>query len=531
MSENCNPILNGYNSGREDSRAYKVSSWNPFGNDKVDWFDPLWMYGVKDFDVVIGNPPYVEFKNLEKSIKATLLNFKTTRGKYDLYIPFVERPKELLKEGGTLCYICPTRFMHRDYGEELRKFIIAEFKVLDIVDFADRQVFKTATTYTGVFQFENSSSSNYDFQYSKSIDKKDCLQIPSNRLTDKPWYFENEGVTELFNRLRAKSETLENISDGIFQGIATGKDSVFLVKKNEIDEYNLEEEILQPFLMGKDIHKYYITWAGTYCIYPYTDDGKVISENLFKKNYPNTYNYLKGQKSNLSGRDYFDKSNKLWFELWNQRNLNRFKKEKIVTLDNASKNSFALDDKGFIGTTTTYAVSISDKSLNLKYTLALLNSKLLTYYHQRNTTPQSNGFYRYQATFIKGFPIYIASPDKQKSFSILVDYILFLLKLTEKNPINEYVPNSHIIQLFEEVIDAMVYELYFEEDFKNAKIAFIKYAERDFKSIEGKGKEEAIKIIHSAYQKLREKDNEIRQNLKLMDTRLADLIMPIKTAK
>jgi hypothetical protein len=59
----------------------------------------------------------------------------------------------------------------------------------------------------------------------------------------------------------------------------------------------------------------------------------------------------------------------------------------------------------------------------------------------------------------------------------------------------------------------------------------MKYAQRDFKSIEGKGEKEAIEITHKAYQTLKEKNNEIRQNLKVMDTRLADLIMPIKTAK
>ena len=101
----------------------------------------------------------------------------------------------------------------------------------------------------------------------------------------------------------------------------------------------------------------------------------------------------------------------------------------------------------------------------------------------------------------------------------------------DESPINEYVPNNHIVQLFEEVIDALLYELYFEEDFKKANIDFTKYAERDFKSIEGLSKDEKIKIINKVYQKLTEKDNEIRQNLKLMDTRLGDLIMPIKTAK
>ena len=94
-------------------------------------------------------------------------------------------------------------------------------------------------------------------------------------------------------------------------------------------------------------------------------------------------------------------------------------------------------------------------------------------------------------------------------------------------------PNSHLVEQFEEVIDALVYELYFEEDFRRAEIEFLKYAKRDFPPIEGLklNHAEKIKIIHNAYQTLRQKDNEIRNNLKLMDIRLADLIMPIKTAR
>ena len=49
--------------------------------------------------------------------------------------------------------------------------------------------------------------------------------------------------------------------------------------------------------------------------------------------------------------------------------------------------------------------------------------------------------------------------------------------------------------------------------------------------IEGLPHEEKIEIIRAAYQTLRQKDGEIRNNLKLMDIRLADLIMPIKTAR
>lgn len=74
----------------------------------------------------------------------------------------------------------------------------------------------------------------------------------------------------------------------------------------------------------------------------------------------------------------------------------------------------------------------------------------------------------------------------------------------------------------------MVFELYFEEDFKNAGITFIPYVERDFPSIESLSDEKKIKTIQSVYQKLRQKDNEIINNLKLMNIRLADLVGPIK---
>jgi adenine-specific DNA-methyltransferase len=512
-----------------NSKAYKLGHWNPFENDKSDWFDPKWMFGVEKFDVVIGNPPYVEFKNLNKETKAKLTEFKTTRGKYDLYIPFIEKPFDLIKENGTLCYICPTRFMHRDYGEEIRKFLIKNAQIIGIVDFGDSQIFKTATTYTGIFIFSKSELNDYEFPYNKTIQNTKGIIVSSEKLTSNPWYFENDETSKLFERMKVNTNTLEKVVDGIFQGVATGKDSVFLVKKEDIEKWKLEKDILQPFLKGKDIDKYEIKWSGTYCIYPYTIDGKVIPESIVKSKFPNTYKYLQENRDDLSGRDYFDKSSKLWFELWNQRNLERFQQPKIVTLDNASKNSFAFDNDNFIGTTTTYSIIVSNPNIELKFLLGVLNSKLLTYYHTKNTIPQSNGFYRYQATFIKNFPIVNAGDNEQKTISIFSNYILFLT--TTKKEISNHVPNSHIAQLFEEVIDAMVMELYFKEDFENEGIEFIKYAERDFESIEEKDEQEQIEIIHNAYQKLREKDNEIRNNLKLMDIKLADIVMPIKAGK
>ena len=95
--------------------------------------------------------------------------------------------------------------------------------------------------------------------------------------------------------------------------------------------------------------------------------------------------------------------------------------------------------------------------------------------------------------------------------------------------INAHVSNKHIAERFEEVLDAMVMELYFKEEFNKVGIEFIKYASRDFKETDTLNNIERIETIHTSYQKLRLKDNEISNNLKLMNIKLSDIVMPIKS--
>ena len=51
--------------------AEKIAHWDPYDqNEKADWFDPEWMFGIPDgFDVVIGNPPYINIENLPVATK------------------------------------------------------------------------------------------------------------------------------------------------------------------------------------------------------------------------------------------------------------------------------------------------------------------------------------------------------------------------------------------------------------------------------------------------------------------------------
>lgn len=399
------------------------------------WFSDVFEKG--GFDIVIGNPPYIEFKNYPKSEKDKLKHYVTAKGKYDIYIPFIERGINLLRSKGFLNYICPTRFLKRDYGKALREFISNNLRLNTLVDFSDVQVFENAMTYTGIVMLQNLSEENsYCFRYASGLDKKYDL-VASSKLKNEIWDFSNGMKASLIAKIQKQGETLDSISNGIIQGIATGKDSVFLVKEDVISQYSIEKDIIRPFLKGKDISPYKINWSGFYVIYPYNPEGKVISEHEFKDKYPNAYHYLEMHRDDLKGRGYFDKSTKLWFELWNQRKAERFEGVKIVTLDNASRNSFSVDISNFYGTTTVYNIKLKDNSISPYYIVGILNSKLLDFYHKSKSIPQANGFYRYQAIFIKELPIVIANEQVQKKVERLVKNIMSGGSQTERDILNQ----------------------------------------------------------------------------------------------
>jgi hypothetical protein len=284
---------------------------------------------------------------------------------------------------------------------------------------------------------------------------------------------------------------------------------------------------LQKILKGKDISTWQINWSNKYLIYPYDTKGNVISESEFKVQFPNIYNYLVSQRSELSGRAYFEKSNKKWFELWNQRSLDKLHCTKIVTLDNASKNSFALDYNNLVGTTTVYSL-IPKGNIDPKYLLGVLNSKVLDYYHKKNTIPQAGGFYRYQALFIKGLPIIRTTEMIENNLATLVAYILYLNDNNSRQ-LFSHTANDRIASHIEDVLNMMVYELYFEEHMKSEGIDVLQFISSkpidDLKN--PKDKEE---VIQGFYLWLQTPNNQVRQRINIVDVKSPDILSKINLA-
>ncbi|MDD5013767.1 MAG: TaqI-like C-terminal specificity domain-containing protein [Atribacterota bacterium] len=471
-------FLNSLNWGGEESQTVKLSQWNPFSGESCAWFNPEWMFGIKDgFDIVIGNPPYIEFKRISKEDKKKYKFFKTAKGKYDIYVLFIKLSKELLSTNGYVVYITSTTFMKKDFGRSIRSFIIDNFSIKKIFDFADIQVFENSTNYTGIFIFQKTTNKSIfvynkyflinrlinieDFEKSLLSEKKtyfrDVINVDMSTLLTDNWNFQMPIIEKIIKKVYNGSQFLSFYVERIFEGIASGKDEVFYISEKKLNELQLERGLLFPILKGKDIKRYKIDWSGFYVIYPYKDDSSVFPEKELRERCPNIFHYLTANKKLLNGRDYFDNSSKLWYELWNQRKKVNFKKIRLVCPEISDKNNFTITNIYF-GNTKTYHIVLQDKKKeNYFYFLGLLNSSLIDFVYKTITTPHAGGFYAYKTQFLNRIPIKKDISFKKKSDIALL--VRKILQVISENRSHQTIKQEKVDQC-QYQIDQMVYKLY-----------------------------------------------------------------------
>lgn len=107
------------------------------------------------FDVVIGNPPYVDSEIMTQYFQKerTFIrdNYETAVGNWDLYIPFFERGLKLLKENGKLSLIVPNKVLSAKYGEEMRMFVMKSYSLDEIFNVSYDDVFDVDVYPVSIF--------------------------------------------------------------------------------------------------------------------------------------------------------------------------------------------------------------------------------------------------------------------------------------------------------------------------------------------------------------------------------------------
>lgn len=245
--------------GKENARL--LSTWDPYDkNRSAEFFDAEWMYGIKDgFDVVIGNPPYVESRNesfsdeLKDKLEEQLSqhygdSYKNyfPRGA-DLLIFFYELSLRLISTTGVNCFITQNSWLSSDYGKRFQNYISQNTNIKAIVD-SDFKYFEGANINTVITIFQGKTkgdSVDYIrshvslenkklYKMKKNPDDEKCdlrhFQIEDKLLSDFKWgllFFTEKQFMDLLLKASKKGSPLNQQSGfSIGQGVNTTKNNI-----------------------------------------------------------------------------------------------------------------------------------------------------------------------------------------------------------------------------------------------------------------------------------------------------------------
>ena len=430
------------------------------------------------FDAVIGNPPYVrmeEFKDIKDYLKQ---HYSVHEERSDLYAYFVEKGHNLARKSGFFGMIFSNKFLKAKYGKPLREHLAKEARIRDIIDLAGLPVFPNATVRTIILISQCANKDGYSFNYTPPLNtemfekvrnqnlrleeavKNTTYTLSSDALSGSAWTLIDPEKQQLFEKIVKGSKKLGLVYDGqICMGIKSGATAAFNIdsaKREEIISKNPEaDEIIKPFLNGKDIRRYNIQWDDKYIIYTY--HGVDIAK------YPEVLEHLKPYRAQLKQRA----TKQEWYELQQPqyKYISYFEGTKIIFPDIAKGVRFALDMSGCYSSNTTYFIPTQDK-----YILGLLNSKLAYYCFSilcAGLEGKSETYLRFFGQYLEEFPIRTIDPSdpadvaRHDRMVTLVEQMLDLNKrLAAAKTTHEKEVLAGMIDATDRQIDRLVYELY-----------------------------------------------------------------------
>ena len=348
------------------------------------------------FDVVVGNPPYVRQESLKGLKPYYQTHYTSYSGTADLFVYFVERGLNLLRDGGIYGVIISASIVYSDFAEALRRMIPQVASVRKMIDFGGLPVFRHAKdTYTVIPILEKSGD----------VKPVEVVQVPSLVPADLPllteglwhevpasrfdashssrWTVRPESEVRTFEKIHDAGTSLSDVVGGsIYRGIITGLNKAFVLnaeaRKRILDGHSESEGVIKLFVGGQEVRRYFLRDEARYLIAlpnGWTREkmgtGKVNEAEAWswlRQHYPSVAEHLTPFSAEAQAR--WDKG-EFWWELRSCDYYDVLEGPKIMYPDIAKSPRFYLDRSGIYGTNTVYILGSEDP-----YLLGLLNSKL-----------------------------------------------------------------------------------------------------------------------------------------------------------
>lgn len=377
------------------------------------------------FDIVIGNPPYIDSETMTKLMpmdrEKYVTIYSSAKGNWDFFVLFIEKGIKLANRNGIQTYIVPNKLVSAPYASTIKK-CMSQYCINEIRDYSNVNVFKAAAVYPVVYRLsigQKKGSVSMDVMSDFNIVDHHALITAEQFYSDIDWdkYFgSNSQILAIIEKLNRNPKLAEIAT---VNGAATVNEA-YIVKEFITDcaEY---DSSMKKFTNTGTIDPYYTYW------------GKDYTRYLKDK-----YLFPVVDRESLAGMS--------------PKRLAESDAEKII-IGGMTKVLECYYDQGqfLAGKSTTIVYN----SKYLKYLLGVLNSNLMNFYYSRvyNSMSLAGGFFRIGAPQVKNLPIAIPNDN------LIIDKIeKLVMEIQEK--ISQYNQETEEIQVLKKDVDILVYRAY-----------------------------------------------------------------------
>lgn len=438
------------------------------------WFVDVFEKG--GFDIVIGNPPYLKEGRASKAIFEAVKDSPYYQGKMDIWYMFACLGIDMLKPDGNLCFIATNNWVTSSGAKKLRQKINTDAQIIQLCDFKDYMIFKTASIQTMIMQFKkNKSQQSYPFDLRnllgskledviKLLNKEDAsttqfLEPTYNRLEMRNKFITFSNSEDLFKKLKSAVGVIYLDNKEIAQGIVFPQDflnkkgqkilghhkvgdGIFGLTNQEFSNLNLPENemvLIKPYYTTGQVKRYY-TISGTNTQWLIYTDSTYKEESSM-----DSFPILKAHLDQF--RQIFTSDNKP-YGLHRARDSRFFSGTKIICQRKCAELPIFSYSDGECYLTQTFNI-IKTNRVNLMYLTGLLNSKLIAFW-LRNRGKMQGLNYQLDKEPLQQIPIAVPRVEIQVQLGQIVKEII-----TRKSA-----DENASIQDLENQIDNIVYHLY-----------------------------------------------------------------------
>ena len=412
--------------GMPTDDAERIAQWDLYDqNATADWFDSEWMFGITDgFDVVIGNPPYVDSEMMTKTQPKLRQIYKefyqSAKGNWDLFIVFIERGIQLQKEDGIISYIVPNKLIGATYAKTLRNMLM-NYSVLEIRDYSKVDVFKESDVYPIVFVIRKTDwKSDVSMVVMADLERSSIHNRIPTEFFYRDVFWDRFFVSENQLQVIVKCSGFPTLETFFEVGAAATVSEAYALKES-IREYS-------------------------------TDLSTVPFKKLINTGTIDRYESLWSKQATRYIKDSYDTPIVLDSDLreFSQRRFAQAESQKIIIGGMTKILECVYDEGEYIAGKSTIIV-LEGESMDLKYALAVLNSKLISFWYKIyfRSLALAGGYLRVGNSEIKVIPIPDSTLEQQTPIIELVNQILDAKRTN---------PNADTSNL-ENKIDKLVYEL------------------------------------------------------------------------